>query len=219
MPRFIPVTRGSPGRTGSRRFLTVCALLAVLVLVSACGQTSTSPKDEKPQAALNLETLEAETEFGTLRAQRAQNSFVGLFGEGRAIGIAFLEEVGARDTQELQREIVVYLYERQCLALMIGSVDAEGYARLESDEFSDFEATVELTMEDDAVSGTVTFPGEEPTPFTADAATGVAGVYWARGTDQDLEVSGDWVVLSDGRQWGCVCTPPALNNPCCHLHR
>jgi hypothetical protein len=71
-------------------------------------------------------------------------------------------------------------------------------------------------MDADTVSGTATFPGEEPTPFTADAATGIAGVHWARGTDEGPEVSGDWVVLSDGRQWGCVCHPP-FNSPCCTL--
>ncbi len=101
---------------------------------------------------------------------------------------------------------------------MIGEVDAEGAATLESGDLSDFDATVEVTMEDDAVSGTATFPGEQPTPFTANAATGVAGVYWTQGTDENPEVSGDWVVLSDGRQWGCVCIPP-YTRACCELER
>ncbi len=90
---------------------------------------------------------------------------------------------------------------------------------LESDEFSDFEATVELVLEDDVVTGSVAFPGEGAIPFTAEAATGdgVCSVYWAHGSDDDPDVSGDWVVLTDERQWGCICIPPPGGNPCCYL--
>ncbi len=199
------------------------ALLLMVLLMAACSDTvaddteAPAPEDEVDTTTLNLETLEAQTEFGTLQAQRADNSYVGPINEGRAIGIAFLDEVGVGENHDLQQQIVVYLYDRDCFALLTGEVDSEGAATLESDELSDFEATVELIMEDDVVSGTVTFPGEQPAPFTAEATTGVGGVYWAHGTDEDPDVSGEWVVLSDERQWGCVCTPPAFSNPCCQL--
>lgn len=71
------------------------------------------------------------------------------------------------------------------------------------------------------VTGAATFPEEQPMPFTAEAATGngVCGAYWAHGTDEDAEARADWVVLPDGRQWGCVCAPPTFTNPCCHLRQ
>lgn len=131
---------------------------------------------------------------------------------------AFLDDVTAGEEQDHRQQIVVYLYEREDLAVLIGELDADGTATLESGDLSDFDATVELMMEDDAVSGTATFPGEQPAPFTADAATGIAGVYWADGTGEDPEVSGDWVVLYDGRQWGCICFPP-FTSPCCDMER
>ncbi|MFW6097078.1 MAG: hypothetical protein ACOC9Z_03335 [Chloroflexota bacterium] len=199
--------------------ILVCVFILLVMIVSACGDGSTSPAEDETGAMLDLETLTAETEAGTLQAQRADNSFAGQIEEGRVIGVAFLEEVGAGAGQDLQDEILVLLYDRQELALMTGALDADGAATLESEELSDFDASVELVMAEDAVSGTATFPDEEPIPFTAEAATGdgVCGVYWAHGSGEDAEVRADWVVLDDGRQWGCVCTPPAFNNPCCHL--
>jgi hypothetical protein len=199
-----------------KKGILFCAFVLSVMIVSACGVTSTSPDEDGADAMLNLETLTAETESGTLQARRADNSYAGLIEEGRAIGVASLDEVDASVGQDLENEIVVHLYNGQDLAVMIGEIDADGAATLESEELSDFEATVELVMEDDAVSGTATFPGEEPVPFTAEAASsdGVCGVYWAHGTDENPDVSGDWVVLSDGRQWGCACLPP-FRSPCC----
>ncbi len=107
------------------------------------------------------------------------------------------------------------LYEGGELAALIGTVDSTGEATLESADQSDFDATVELSVEGEAVTGTVTFRGEE-TAFTAEGASGVAGVYRAEGTEQDPDVSGSWVVLPDERQWGCVCLPPGTS-ACCRL--
>lgn len=173
--------------------------------------------DDEPSAVdatLNLQTLEAETELGTLQAERAETSYVRPLGEGRAIGIAYLDDVTADDRDPEQ--IAVFLYDDEDLAVLIGDIDSDGAGTLESGDRSDFDATVEVVIEDGAVSGTATFPGEQPIPYTADAATGVASVYWARGTDENPDVSGDWVVLSDRRQWGCVCVPP-FTSPCCSL--
>lgn len=197
--------------------LLVGAFIVFVMLVTACDVISTAPEEDGPDAPLDLETMEAETESGILRAQRADTSYVGLIEEGRAVGVAFLDEVGAGDGQERQDQIVVHLYDGQEeLAVMIGELDADGAATLTSGELSDFEATVQLMMEEGAVSGTATFPGEEPIPFTAEAATGIGGVYWAHGTDEAPDGRGDWVVLTDGRQWGCACLPP-FRSPCCML--
>lgn len=198
--------------------ILVYAFILLLMIVAACGAESTPPDEDEAGAMLDLETLTAETEAGTMQAQRADNSYAGLIEEGRVIGVAFLDEIGAGTGQDLRDGIVVHLYEGQELAIMTGALDADGAARLESEELSDFDASVELVMEEDAVSGTATFPGEEPIAFTAEAATvgGVCGVYWAHGSGEDAEARADWVVLPDGRQWGCVCVPP-FTSPCCTL--
>lgn len=197
----------------SRRKLLKASAVGVSTFGLA-GCAGAGASQDAPE--LDLETLEADTELGTLQAERAENSYVGPIDEGQAIGIAFLDEVGAGENPDLDDEIVVHLYDREDLAIMIGEVNAEDAATLESEERSDFDATVEFIMENDVVSGMVTFHGESSTPFTADAATGAAGVYWAHGTDEEPDVSGDWVVLPDSRQWGCVCLPPYVG-PCCML--
>lgn len=193
--------------------LLTIILAAAFLALTACS--TVDPVTSESDMRLDLETLTAETELGTLHAQRADNSYVGLIEEGRAIGIAFLDEVTAANGHALQDEIVIYLYDRQDLAIMIGATDAEGAATLVSVELSDFEAVVELIMEEDIVSGTVTFPGEQPTSFTANAASGASGVFWAQGNAENPKGRCDWIVLPDGRQWGCICYPPIESNPCC----
>lgn len=173
-------------------------------------ETDDVERDPDPVAMvpeLDLETLEAETPDGTLTAQRAEDSYVGEIAEGRVIGIAFRSEIGGPQDAYEQDEIVVHLYDRQEAALFIGEIDEDGAASLQSLDGSYFDATVELVMEDNEVTGTVTFRDEEPTSFTADAASGDAGVYWAVGEEGWEFNTADWVVLADGRQWGVLCIP------------
>ena len=195
-----------------RRTLTLARMAAVLVglvvIAAGCGGG-----DSQAMPELDLATLEAETEFGTLQAQRADNSYTTRLGEGRAIGVAFLEELG---TGASPGQIAIQLYDGEDEAVMIGEVDPKGAATLVSGELSDFYASVELRIGDDAATGTATFPAGKPVAFTARAATGVAGVYWGHGTDEHRDIRCDWVVLSDGTQWGCVCFPP-YTGPCCMM--
>jgi hypothetical protein len=211
--------RQLPGVGRSRRLLLVSVFTVLTMILAACVLPPVAPEAAEPDRVLDLETLEAETELGTVQAQRADNSYVGLIEEGRAIGIAFLNEVGATERPELQDGVVVYLYDRQELAMMIGETDAEGAATLASTDLSDFDAAVEFVMEDDVVTGTVTFPDEQPLSFTAEAATGAGGVYWAHDSDEHADIRCDWVVLPDGRQWGCVCVMPPMmpEHPCCQM--
>lgn len=192
---------------------SLCALfLAAIVVFTGCESDDESPGTTTP--TLNLQTLEAETEFGTLEAERADNSYVGQLGEGQAIGIVSLGDITTGN--QGSEQIVVYLYHREDLAVLIGKVDSDGVGTLESGDLSDFEATVELEMDDEVVSGIATFLDEQTTPFTAEAASGISGVYWAEGTNENPDVTADWVVLSDESQWGCVCFPP-FRGPCCQM--
>jgi hypothetical protein len=182
----------------------VSTLLIALVL-AACASQEAPPTATAPE--LNLDTLEAEMAFGTLQAQRAETSFVAALGEGQAIGITFFGET--------TQEVLVLLYDRACVAIMQGELNAEGRASLTSEEPTDFEATVDITVANNTASGTVSLMGET-SAFSAEAATGISGVYRARGTHENPDVSAEWVVLPDERQWGCICTPPWVN-PCCKI--
>jgi hypothetical protein len=189
------------------------AVMAVVgLLLAACGDT-----DSDRAAALDLDTLQAQTQAGAVQAQRADQSFVSALGEGQAIGVAFADDIGAEALAGDPNQIVVYLYDREDFTLLVGEVDPTGAATLTSVEQSAFDATVELAVEGDTVSGTVSIAGGQPSVFTAPTATGVAGVYWAKGTGDDAEVSCEWVVLDDGRQWGCICVMPPMmpEHPCC----
>lgn len=195
--------RMSPFSARLLAFLTIAGLL-----FSVHGQQD----EEVVLPELDLETLEAETPYGTLQAQLAETPLVAEIGDGRAIGIAFASDVDMPGDQD---EVVVRLYDRQQAAVFVGPIDDHGHASLHSVEGSDFEATVEQTMHDDAVIGTVVFGGETPIPFTADPASGVAGAYWVFG-DEDSEILAvDWIVLPDGHQWGIVCLPPPPTSTWC----
>jgi hypothetical protein len=75
-----------------------------------------------------------------------------------------------------------------------------------------------VTIADDLATGTATLDGVTTT-LTATAATGVAGMYHAHGTDRQPDASGSWVVLPDERQWGCVRAPLSFMGPCCEYRR
>jgi hypothetical protein len=197
--------------------LGIPALLVLALVLAACTNAE-APAPDVGDMTLNLSTRTAETDLGTLQAERVEHSYVGPLNDGQAIGIAFLDDVGGGVRQDAGQSVVVYLYQRQNLAVLIGDLDADGTATLTSGDLSDFDATVDLRMEGDAVTGTATFLDEQAISFTAPAASGGAGVYWARGTDANPDVSADWVVLPDERQWGCICAPPGFS-PCCQMQR
>jgi hypothetical protein len=192
--------------------ITGFLLLMAVARVAAVGVQ----EEEDAQTAfeeLDLRTMTASTEFGTLEAERVDDSFVGTTDDGQILGIASLDDVtDATGTQGM----VAHLYGSPNYSLLIGEADADGVVRLESVDGSRHDATLEFVIENGEAVGTLTIAGEEPIEFALSSATGDAGVYWASGTDEAPEARGDWVVFDDGRQWGCVCTPPGTN-ACCHL--
>lgn len=195
-----------------RRPLQVLSTLIVVLSLVACSTEASTPQGRPATPELNLDTLGAETAFGTLRAERAETSFVAPLGEGQAIGITFLD--GASRSQE----IFVRLYHRELAGAILGELDAEGRASLTvtRGDLSEFDATVELTITGDVASGTVTLMGES-NAFTTAVASGVAGVYEAWGTDENPDTRCQWVVLPDESQWGCICLPPFISL-CCRYH-
>jgi hypothetical protein len=195
---------------GARNSSASALALFLLVIVATSGCDDSAANDDM---VLDLDTLEAETEFGTLEAWHLDGTFVGPLDEGQAIGVARLDAVEGGGAGE----VVVYIYDRQSLAVLVGEVDEDGVGTFQSGDLADFDATVDLVIDDDLASGTASFL-QQSTPFSASAATGVGGVYWAEGTDENPDVSADWVVLPDERQWGCICAPPGFS-PCCQMQR
>jgi hypothetical protein len=181
------------------------ALLIATGLLFGCAQQPEPVGFETPD--LDLATLRAETPEGTLHAERADNSFVGEIAESRVIGIAFRSEVGGPPDVDGRRGIVVHLYDGQDPALLLGELDEQGAASLQTTETAYFDASVDLVLEGDVVTGTATYSDEDPIEFVAPAATGIGGVYWAVGDEHWEHRAADWVVLPDGRQWGALCAP------------
>ena len=192
------------------------AITGFLLLMAVARVAAVGVQEEEAQTAfeeLDLHTMTASTEFGTLEAERVDNSFVGTTDDGQILGIASLDDVtDAAGTEGM----VAHLYGSPNYSLLIGETDAEGVVRLESVDGSHHDATLEFVIENGEAIGTLTIAGTQPIEFTLSSASGDAGVYWAGGTEEAPETRGDWVVFDDGRQWGCVCGPPATN-PCCQL--
>ena len=188
-------------------------LLIIFIVNVSCKEDDEGPSEV--HSKLNLKTLKAETSFGTLLAERVENSYVGWLDVGQAIGISYINDVttGANNAEQ----VAVHIYDDEDLAMLIGEVDSTGEGTIEAEDLSDFDATVEITIKEDTVSGKAYFLGEEIS-FTLQKATGNAGIYWAQGTEENPKISGYWVVLSDQRQWGCICFPP-FTSPCCEMER
>jgi hypothetical protein len=180
-------------------------LVCTILVMSGSIFVNAQQQAEIDLPELDLNTLEAETPDGILHAARAPTSFVGEIAEGRIIGISYRSDIGGPPDEHGQMDIVVHLYERGQPALAMGRLDEQGAASLQSLEGSTFEATIDLVVEDDFVTGSVGYRDEDPISFIAFPATGNAGVYWALG-DEDWDVrAANWVVLPDGRQWGAMC--------------
>ena len=200
--------------------LTILGMLVGAALLASCGGSAGVAAADLTPPRLDLETLEGHSEqLGSFEtAKRAESSYVGLIEEGRAIGIAPLDELAYPEAADRGDTLLVQVYDRDRTAVVAGQPDGTGAATLKSD-VGDFDVTVELEMADEAVVGTVTFPGEEARAFTAEAATGISGFYSSFGSDENPDVGANWVVLPDGRQWGfTLCFGRYFYSPICGGH-
>lgn len=178
---------------------TMSKLLKLLVagaLAFALGACA----DDDDGLALDLDTLQAETEGGIFQAAPMPNTFVADVDEDLYIGISLEED-----------DVTVYLCDGERVGVWLtGEVDDEGLAELGSFEEG---AYVQLGVDDDLVSGSVTVAGALGAHrFEATPANGDAGLYRAEETFEGEDYVGGWVVLEDGRQKGtCVicwiCSP------------
>lgn len=185
----------------SRR--TLLKASAVGVGTSLAGCTAIVPgdtaEDDVPEGVaapeLDLDTLQADTPKGTMQAEAWENTYVGAVNDDLFIGISLSDGINAGEPQEAK----VYLCDGEEISERLNGEVGGETTTLEGEELG-----VELSLADDAVSGAVILNGEEPQPFTANEASGDAGVYAAEGTFDDTDYWGGWVVLPDGSQRGRV---------------
>jgi hypothetical protein len=183
----------------------ICGL-ALAVFIAACTGTdagdgaddaASQERDTQEASApkLDLDTLRADTPAGTIQAEAWENTYVGAVDEDLFIGVSLSKGINAGKPQD----VTVYLCDREEIG---GSLTGEVGTETTALEVED--ASVELSLADDAVSGAVTVGDGQPQPFTADEASGDAGLYMAEATFDDTDYWAGWVVLPDGSQRGAL---------------
>ncbi len=152
---------------------------------------------------LDLETLEVEFPNGPTAAEPWDNTWVGQVTDDLFIGIRIADPNG-----DAPREVTAYLCDNEFWAVLDGEL-VDDAATL-----SDEGTVVGLELIGDEVTGSVTLADQNPIDFSAEPATGDAGVYVASTELDEVEVTGRWIVLKDGQQRGTeiccsfACCPP-----------
>lgn len=189
---------------------TFIGLVAALVVLMPACTTADNNGDDDAEAndgsgALDVETLQAESDGGTLEAEEVSDAFVGEVTEDLFIGVAVYDEGQYADDEQ----VGVYLCDDgdEINAWLTGELASEGVAELDADheDLPDVRITVEVG--DDEVTGEVVDSEGESHSFTASPASGDAGLYVAEATFDGEEHRGSWIVLEDGRQRGVTCPP------------
>lgn len=177
-------------------YLRGAAILALLaVFLAACSL----PAEEEPAAETERAAGEAEENIrlykrfaGAGEAEMAH--YVGAIDDNLFIGVAVSpEEAGSEEP----RTVAVYLCDGQTVSQWLREEVSGQEATLIAGDTS-----VDVTIADNSVSGSVTLADGASRPFTADPATGDAGLYRAEWTLAGADYVVDWVVLADGRQRG-----------------
>lgn len=164
-------------------------LVAIVTLAILAGCTSALGTGDP---TLDLETLQVNVSEGTAKAEPVPNTYVGQVEENLFIAVAIPES----DSKYGPDQTIVYLCDGDSIAEWMTGQQAPEVALTSGD------IEVELAFTVEEVSGTVTLADGEPIPFTAERASGNAGLYRAEGSFGDKGYTGIWVVLPDERQRG-----------------
>jgi hypothetical protein len=170
-----------------RTFEKACVgLVLVFATAAACGG---GPEVE---VLLDLETLQAEAPEGTYRAEAVPNAYVGAVDDDLFVALAF-PEGGTADPDP----VAVYLCDGRDVSIWLAG-ELEG----ESGSLSNDDVEIAFERSGDDWIGTITFTGAMARAFTVSAAAGVAGLYRAEETFDEVRWIGAWIVLADGQQRG-----------------
>jgi hypothetical protein len=164
------------------------AYLALILVLAACGGSAPAPETEPTPGA-------ADGELITYVADVDGDLFIAL---------NLVELNGAEE----ERAIRAYLCNGAEVSVWM------------TDQFSGDEVTlvsgdtrIVLTSINSA-SGVVSLAGGAEVPFTANLATGEAGLYRAEGTFEGQDYVGGWIVLNNGQQRGAITLDgQVLENP------
>ena len=200
----------------TRRMLATAVAAMLLAGLAACGDSgddaagdtaatappaattdAVPPLAMRPPPALEVDGLRSDTPGGVVNAAPADGTtYVGPLGDDFSVAVSLAEGAGG----DAPRDALVYVCDGQ------GGTYLTGEAGPGTTTLRRGGVAVQLTRDGDgAVSGTVAFGDEEPRPFTAEPATGDAGLYGAEFAAGGVDYRPVWVVQHDGTQRGGAC--------------
>ena len=142
---------------------------------------------------LDVERAEVEIHGDTLQVEAYDNTWVGEVTDDLFIAFSIVD-----GDSEQAWDIAAYACDSDETSVYLTG-------DLEDDEahLDDCVDTIELSIADSEITGTLTLEEQEPMPFVAVQSTGDAGLYAAETIKMgEIEVTIRWVVLADGRQRG-----------------
>lgn len=178
----------------NRATVTLLQSAVLLALLAAFLPACANQADEPPAAEAGTAQITLPVEKFPTAQDAEMDHFVAAIDEELFIGVAVAGQDG---NAEQPRTVAVYLCDSQMVSQWITGEIAGEEGTLVAGESS-----AEVTIAGDGVSGTVALDGGQPRPFTAEPATGDAGVYRAEVSQGGADYHIDWVVLNDGRQRG-----------------
>lgn len=170
-------------------------MMAILVvLLVGCAM----PAQEPGTSGMDQPSEERGVELAGQKFAISQDAeidhYVGAVDDQLFIGVA-IAEGDADDTGP--QTVAVYLCDSRDVSQW-----ARGEITGQETTLDAGDTSVDVTLAEDRVSGTVALEEEAPQPFTAELVTGDAGMYRATVIQGGDPYHLDWIVLSDGRQRG-----------------
>jgi hypothetical protein len=164
--------------TAKRSFVTTGVYLALVLILAACDRAA-------PASETVPDTGEADNELIT---------YVGDIDGDLFIALDMIELEGT----EQERAIRAYVCDGADVSVwMTGQFSSDEVTLTSGDH------RIMLTSINSA-SGVVSLAGGAEVPFTANLATGEAGLYRAEGTFEGQDYVGGWIVLGSGEQRGAL---------------
>lgn len=185
--------KGDTRRWAGPRSLLLAFVLTV-TLLSGCGAPDSPAMGGTLAPSTGGRDVPLQAERFTVSEDVEMDHFVGAVDDDLFIGVAVSPQAAGAESA---RTVAVHLCDSAENSRWIFD-DVAG----QSGTLTAEDATVEMTLADDGVSGTVAMDDREPQSFTAEPAADNAGIYRAvyhlGGVDHNI----DWIVLADGRQRG-----------------
>ena len=162
-----------------RSMLSGALALALVSVLAACATDAADPDPDEPP------TVEVES----------TDTFVAAVDDDTYFGVIAADLA----TDDDERAFIAYLCDGDTRSTWFIDAASGDVVTLASDD-----AEVELTFHPDHVDGELTLAGGAPRAFTAERATGDAGLYRAEATVDAADYVGGWIILNDLSQRGAI---------------